>query len=70
MKRSLLVFCSFFALSIFAPAVAQAMNVPDRSGIRVHQGSKPDHSTGCVLVPDRSDEDKIKESIPKDKTKK
>ncbi|GHT47074.1 hypothetical protein AGMMS49936_07110 [Endomicrobiia bacterium] len=28
MKRSLLVFCSFFALSIFAPAIAQATNQP------------------------------------------
>ena len=26
-------------------------NVPQRSGIRIHRGSKPEHSTGCVLVP-------------------
>ena len=25
-------------------------NVPQRSGIRFHRGSKPEHSTGCVLV--------------------
>ena len=25
-------------------------NVPGRSGIRVHTGTKPEHSTGCVLV--------------------
>ena len=25
-------------------------NVPDREGIRIHQGTKPSHSTGCVLV--------------------
>ena len=25
-------------------------NVPQRSGIRIHRGSKPEHSTGCVLV--------------------
>ena len=26
-------------------------NVPQRSGIRIHNGTKPEHSTGCVLVP-------------------
>ena len=25
-------------------------NVPHRSGIRFHRGSKPEHSTGCILV--------------------
>ena len=25
-------------------------NVPNRSGIRIHRGSKPEHSTGCILV--------------------
>ena len=25
-------------------------NVPHRSGIRIHRGSKPEHSSGCVLV--------------------
>ena len=25
-------------------------NVPKRSGIRIHRGTKPEHSTGCVLV--------------------
>ena len=25
-------------------------NVPGRSGIRVHTGTKPEHSKGCVLV--------------------
>ena len=24
--------------------------VPDREGIRIHIGTKPEHSTGCVLV--------------------
>ena len=24
--------------------------VPDREGIRIHMGTKPEHSTGCVLV--------------------
>ena len=26
-------------------------NVPQRSGIRFHRGSKPTHSTGCILIP-------------------
>ncbi|GHT51268.1 hypothetical protein AGMMS49990_05200 [Endomicrobiia bacterium] len=45
-------------------------NVPDRDGIRFHQGSKPKHSTGCVLVPDRRDEDAIAKLILDDKAKK
>ena len=24
--------------------------VPEREGIRIHMGTKPEHSTGCVLV--------------------
>jgi len=24
--------------------------VPEREGIRIHMGAKPEHSTGCVLV--------------------
>ncbi|GHT39308.1 hypothetical protein AGMMS49593_09960 [Endomicrobiia bacterium] len=112
MKRSLLVFCSFFALSIFAPAVAQAdpvdfnlvrnapvgnavdgiltnlagggyicdtlenanhlvpagtyqivlnysprfngylpeiIGIPNRAGIRIHEGNVPAHSAGSIL---------------------
>ena len=30
-----------------------------RQGIRIHRGSKPEHSSGCVLVPDRVTEDKL-----------
>ena len=26
-------------------------NVPARTGIRFHRGTKPEHSTGCILVP-------------------
>ena len=26
-------------------------NVPKRTGIRFHRGTKPQHSTGCILVP-------------------
>ena len=25
-------------------------NIPNRSGIRIHRGTKPEHSTGCILV--------------------
>ena len=25
-------------------------NVPGRSGIRIHRGTKPEHSRGCILV--------------------
>ena len=31
------------------PLVCQ---VPGRSGIRIHRGSRPEHSTGCILVRD------------------
>ena len=26
------------------------LNVPSRSGIRFHRGTKPEHSRGCILV--------------------
>ena len=26
-------------------------DVPQRSGIRIHRGTRPEHSTGCILVP-------------------
>ncbi len=26
------------------------MQVPGRSGIRIHRGTKPEHSKGCILV--------------------
>ena len=25
--------------------------VPGRSGIRIHRGTKPEHSNGCILIP-------------------
>ena len=40
-------------------------NVPQRSGIRIHRGSKPEHSSGCVLVPDRVTEDNLTQIILK-----
>ena len=32
-------------------------DVPQRTGIRFHVGTKPEHSTGCILVPDREIEE-------------
>ena len=28
------------------------LQVPNRSGIRIHKGTKPEHSKGCILIPD------------------
>ena len=28
----------------------EILNVPDRSGIRIHRGTLPEHSTGCILT--------------------
>ena len=38
-------------------------NVPQRSGIRIHVGTKPEHSTGCVLVPNRAIEKQLTDLI-------
>jgi hypothetical protein len=27
------------------------VQVPGRSGIRIHRGTRPEHSAGCILVP-------------------
>ena len=37
----------------FMPLVCQ---VPGRSGIRIHRGSRPEHSKGCILVRDSDTE--------------
>lgn len=29
-------------------------NVPGRAGIRIHPGSRPEHSRGCILVPNKA----------------
>ncbi len=34
-------------------------NVPQRSGIRIHVGTQPKHSSGCILVPNREIEGQI-----------
>ncbi len=36
-----------------------------RQGIRFHVGTKPEHSSGCILVPDRATEDKLTQIILK-----
>ena len=33
--------------------------VPNRTGIRFHVGIKPQHSSGCILVPSRAIEDEL-----------
>lgn len=40
--------------------------VPDRSGIRIHTGTLPEHSQGCVLVSARNKE-RIMEYLTKNK---
>ena len=34
----------------FRKLMPEICDVPDREGIRIHLGTKPEHSTGCVLV--------------------
>ena len=41
-------------------------NVKNRSGIRVHRGTKPEHSRGCILVNDRLYEDVANDFISDD----
>ena len=38
---------------------------PMRSGIRFHVGTKPEHSTGCILVPNRAIEKELTDLILK-----
>ena len=41
-------------------------NVKNRSCIRVHRGTKPEHSRGCILVNDRLYEDVVNDFISDD----
>ena len=34
----------------FKKMMPEICDVPDRTGIRIHQGSIPEHSQGCILV--------------------
>ena len=36
--------------SKFKKLLPQILDVPERECIRIHMGTKPEHSTGCVLV--------------------
>jgi hypothetical protein len=38
-------------------------DVPQRTGIRFHVGTKPEHSTGCILVLDREIEELLTSHI-------
>ena len=40
--------------------------VPNRSGIRIHRGTKPEHSKGCILVPDIDTEKSITTALLKE----
>ncbi len=40
-------------------------SVPGRSGIRFHVGTKPEHSAGCILVPDRETETRLTQTLLK-----
>jgi len=40
--------------------------VPNRSGIRIHRGTKPEHSKGCILVPDIDTEKAITTALLKE----
>jgi hypothetical protein len=34
----------------FKKPLPEILNVPDRSGIRIHRGTLPEHSKGCILT--------------------
>ena len=34
----------------FRKFLPEIKDVPDRTGIRIHMGSKPEHSKGCILL--------------------
>ena len=34
----------------FKKLMPEVQDVPDRTGIRIHMGTKPEHSEGCILV--------------------
>ena len=42
------------------PLVCQ---VPGRAGIRIHPGSRPEHSKGCILVPNRGTENNLTQEL-------
>ena len=44
-------------------------NVPGRSGIRIHGGTKPEHSKGCVLIASARDRERLFEFIQKNQNR-
>ena len=36
----------------FNKLLPELVQVPGRTGIRIHKGTKPEHSKGCILLPD------------------
>lgn len=34
----------------FKKLMPEIQDVPDRTGIRIHRGTEPEHSTGCILT--------------------
>jgi len=34
----------------FKKMLPEVLNVPERSGIRIHRGTLPEHSQGCILT--------------------
>ena len=42
--------------------------VPNRSGIRIHRGTRPEHSKGCILVPDIDTEKAITTALLKEQS--
>ncbi len=43
----------------FKRLLAIVERVPGRTGMRFHVGTKPSHSSGCILVPSRELEDQL-----------
>lgn len=37
----------------FKKLMPEVQDVPEREGIRIHLGSVPEHSQGCILVPNQ-----------------
>lgn len=47
--------CGTYSIAVtwsprFKRMLPLVLNVPGRSGIRVHRGTRPEHSRGCILV--------------------
>lgn len=42
------------------------LDVKGYEGIRIHSGSKPEHSLGCILIPDKQKKEELYKLIEKD----